>query len=91
MNGPGLNLVVERIVLDGITLPPEQASALARLVEDELRLLASGGGIFDDNDALLLDVKPITLLEPPDLPALARVLARRIAAEVRRARVDHER
>ena len=77
--------------LDGIALPREQAMVLAGLVEDELRMLAASGGMSGGRDAFILDTKPTTLSEPPDLQALARVLAGRIAVEVQRAKVDDER
>ena len=91
MSVPALDLVVERLVLEGIPLTPEQASTLARLVEEELRLLAAGGGLSDNGDAFIVDLKPVALSQPPDLPALSRVLARRITAETKRAMVNYGR
>ena len=37
MNGRSLDLVIERRVLEGIPLTPEQASTLARLVEEGVK------------------------------------------------------
>jgi len=91
VSGPVLDLVVERLVLEGLALTPEQASTLAGLVEAELRLLAAGGGLPGGGDAFFVDVKPAALSQPPDLTALSRVLAQRIAAEVKPAMVQYGR
>ena len=82
-----VDLVVERLVLEGLDLIPEQAATLARLVEAEVRRIVDGGQFTASRTADA--VAPVTLSEPQHLPALARVLAQRIADEALSAVVGH--
>ena len=89
MSGPAIDLVVECLVLEGIGLNPEQAATLAELVEEELRRMLAGGALSSGRDLALVDSKPIALAQPPDLAALARTLAQRIAADAKSAGAGH--
>lgn len=81
MTGPGTDLVVERLVLDGVDLDPERARRLARLVEDELREVLAAGGLGGHGGSTLTDAAPVSLGDPVDLDALARTLVRRIVRQ----------
>ena len=80
MTDRGLDLVVERLVLDGIELSSDQAATLGALVEAEVRRIVDGGRLTAPRTVGAIDVNPIAL-SPPDLSALARVLAERITDE----------
>ncbi len=81
MTDRSLDLVVERLVLDGIELAPDQAATLGALVEAEVRRIIDGGRLTASRMVGAIDVYPIALSQPPDLAALARVLAERITDE----------
>ena len=72
----GVDLAIERLVLDGIDLPAD-AAHLRGLVETELRRILDGAAAARVGAA---ELRPIVLSAPPDVPALARALAERIAA-----------
>jgi hypothetical protein len=71
-----LDLSIDRLVLDGVDLPNEAAATLGGLVEAELRRIVDGGGRVG---AGATEREPLILSTPPDVPALARHLAERIA------------
>lgn len=81
MSDRGFDLVVDRLVLEGINLSPDQATALGVLVEAEVRRIIDGGRLTASRTTGEIDAHPIALSEPPDLRALARVLAERITDE----------
>jgi hypothetical protein len=89
MSRGAVDLVVERLLVDGLDLTPEQAGELGRLLEEELRPIVAGGG----PSALAADgitaVIPVSLKQPPDLRALARELAKQVAARAMRAGAGH--
>ena len=89
MRSPAVDLVVERLVVEGFDLIPEQGATLAVLVEDELRRLAAAGGLSGGRRVALADALPAALALPPDLPAMARALAQHIVDEIAAARGDH--
>jgi hypothetical protein len=78
---PALDLVVDRLVLEAVSLSSDQAGELARLIEDELRRVVAEGAAPGGRRSPLVEVKPIALAEPADPRALARALAERVAAE----------
>jgi hypothetical protein len=78
MTGAGLDLSIDRLVLDVPGLPEEAAVTLGRLVEDELRQIFDGGGPSSIGSARA-ELELLVLSTPPDVPALARALAGRIA------------
>jgi hypothetical protein len=79
-SGPGgIDLSIERLVLDGIDLPADAVATLPALVESELRRILDGGSMSSSSVGPD-ELRPIVLSTPPDVPALARELAARIAA-----------
>jgi hypothetical protein len=78
---PAVDLVVDRLVLEGGSLDADEAGDLARLIEEELGLLLAEGGRAGHRRSSLVDAKPVALASPADPRALARALAERIAAE----------
>ena len=78
MTGAGLDLSIDRLVVDVPGLPEEAAATLGRLVEDELRRIFDAGGPSRTGSSRA-ELEPVMLSTPPDVPALARALAGRIA------------
>jgi hypothetical protein len=74
----GFDLAIERLVLDGIDLPADAIPTFAGLVEAELRRILDGAAA--SSWSAPDELRPILLSAPPDVPALARELAERIAA-----------
>lgn len=89
MTGRGVDLVVERLVLEGLDLIPEQAATLVRLIEAEVRRIIDGGRLTAARTVSATNVQPIALAQPPDLSALARLLAERITDEALSGVVGH--
>ncbi len=78
-----VDLVIDRLVLAETGLDPARAGALARLVEAELaELLGRAAPPLDPRRAGLTEAAPISLGAEPDVPVLARELARRLAAQL---------
>jgi hypothetical protein len=73
-----VELVIERILLEGLELNQEQAGELRRLIVEELRPLVAGGGGSALPAEGVADVTPVALSDPPELRALARAVARRV-------------
>lgn len=80
MSAARVDLVIDRLVVDGLDLSAAEADELARRVERELRRLA-GPTRARNRHVGLLEAKPLSLADPADTQALARALAERIAAE----------
>jgi len=79
LGGPGgIDVSIDGLILDGIDLPADAVPRFGGLVEAELRRIvdgaAAGSGSAPD------ELRPILLTTPPDVPALAREIAERIAA-----------
>jgi hypothetical protein len=93
MSGPwaggAVDLVVERLLLEGVDLPPERGDELVRLLEEELRPLVAGGGLSALPGEGLSEAIPTSFGQPVDLRALARVMARRVARGILEAGGDH--
>ncbi len=89
MSRGALDLVVDRLVVDGLDLPPERGEELARLVEEELRPIVAGGAYSALREGTVSSVQPLSLTQPLDLRELARALARRIAARAMEAGGGH--
>lgn len=81
MRPPAVDLVVDRLVLEGDLLSPEQAGELAELVQEELGRMLAEGRRADHRRSSLVDVKPVALASPAEPRGLARALAERVAAE----------
>jgi hypothetical protein len=78
---PALDLVVDRLVLEAVSLSSDQVGELAGLIEEELRRVVAEGAAPGGRRSRLVEVKPVALAEPADPRALARALAERVAAE----------
>ena len=78
MTGAGLDLSIDRLVLDGIAIPADDVPRLQGLVEAELRRIVDGGGRSSAGFPSS-ELEPLILATPPDVPSLARALAERIA------------
>jgi hypothetical protein len=76
-----LDLSIDRLVLDGLDPSEEAATTLGDLVATELRRILDGGGSGGAGATAGAEREPIILSTPPDVSALARVLAERIAAQ----------
>ena len=74
----GIDLSIDRLVLDGVELPADAVATFPALVERELRRILDGGSVSSPS-AGPDELRPIVLSTPPDVPALARELAARIA------------
>jgi hypothetical protein len=81
MNDAGLDISIDRLVVDVPDLPDEAAATLGRLVEVELRRIFDGGGPSSAGSARA-ELQPLILSAPPDVPGLARAMAQRIAERV---------
>lgn len=81
MSAARVDLVIDRLVVEGLDLTSAEADDLARRVERELRRLADPTARARSRHVALLEAKPLSLGEGSDPQALARVLAERIAAE----------
>jgi hypothetical protein len=77
MTGAGLELSIDRLVVDVPGLPEEAAATLGQLVEAELRRIFDAGG--PPGTSSRAELEPLVLSTPPDVSALARALAGRIA------------
>ena len=80
----GLDLAVDRLVLDGIALPADAVPTFAGLIEAELRQILDAGWPAEESPSGAAssgpaELEPLILSTPPDVPALARALAERIA------------
>jgi hypothetical protein len=84
-DGPvgALDLVVDRLVLEGVSLPAAAMASLSAIVEAELRRIFDGGGPPTVGSVVDGERRPLLLATPPGVPALGRELAERIAAQVR--------
>jgi hypothetical protein len=82
LGGDALDLSIDRLVLDGLDLPSDAAETLRARVESELGRILHGRGT---TTSARPELEPIVLGSPPDMLALARVLAARIADEADRA------
>ena len=78
MRGGGIDVAIDRLVVDVPGLPEEAAATLSRLVEAELRRIFDAGGPSTTGSSRA-ELEPLMLSTPPDVPALARALAGRIA------------
>ena len=73
-------VTVDRLVLDGIRLPADQIDGFPALVELELRRILDGGWpVPGAVSTRPYELTPLILSTPPDVPALARALAERMA------------
>lgn len=81
MNAQAVDLVIDRLVLAGVEMSPEQAGTLSGLLEQELRRILNGTRDLRPHDRSLAEALPVSFAQPEDLSVLARVLAERIAAE----------
>lgn len=81
MSAARIDLVIDRLVVEGVDLAHGEADTLVRLVEEELRRLTDAGDRPQSRDVALIDAKPLSLGEPADLRVLARALAERVAAQ----------
>lgn len=81
MNPPRIDLVVERLVIAGIDLTPDQAAELGALVEDALRTLVVQARVPATRTVGLAEATPTGLAHPVDHRSLARVVAERIVSQ----------
>ncbi|HEU0237003.1 MAG TPA: hypothetical protein VFR14_11250 [Candidatus Limnocylindrales bacterium] len=82
MSGDALEVAIDRLVLDGVELPADAVATFSALVERELRRILDGGGPAAGGWAAApAELRPLILSTPPDVPALARDVAERIALE----------
>jgi hypothetical protein len=83
VSGDVLELAIDRLVLDGVELPADAMATFSALVERELRRILDGGGPATGGWAAApaAELRPLILSTPPDVSALARDLAERIALE----------
>lgn len=81
MSAGRIDLVIDRLVVEGIDLTRGDADELARLVEEELGRIVDAGARPRGRDVSLVQAMPDSLGERADMPALARALAERIATE----------
>jgi hypothetical protein len=87
--GGAVDLVVDRLLIEGVDLTPERGAELVRLLEEELRPLVAGGGLSALPDEGLSEAKPTSFGQPVELRTLARVMARRVARGILEAGGDH--
>lgn len=88
-SGGAMDLVIDRLLIEGVELPPERGEELLRLLEEELRPVLAGGGPSAASDPGLAEAKPTSFGQPVDLRELARVMARRVAQGILDAGGDH--
>lgn len=80
MTDEAVAVTIDRLVLDGIELPADQVASFPALVESELRRILDGGWPVPGAVARrAFELTPLMLSTPPDVAALARALAERIA------------
>jgi hypothetical protein len=89
MTARGVEIAIDRLVLDGFDMAPEQSEMLVRLVEAEVRRIVDGGRLTATRTMSAAQIQPLALSDPPDLPALARALAERITDEAADGVVGH--
>lgn len=75
-----VGMTIDRLVLDGIELPADEVASFPARVESELRKILDGGWPAPGGVSRVAhELTPLILSTPPDVQALARALAERIA------------
>jgi hypothetical protein len=80
MSADRIDVVIDRLVVDGLDLDRADLEELAPLITEELRRLAGTGGALGTRTATLLELRELSADEAADPRAIARALATRIAA-----------